>query len=1336
MTTSSEELNTYLKENSVPYDNDTELICINDMSKGGLPYYIPEEFNEHYLNYIYERINDENLNTETTNYCQCQNIPNAIYLDGDWYFNKDVEPEDYTPLCMKIAKSYKNKWENELNTETVSFVFIPESFDHRKGGFHVFIFTKENISKNARMEIYTRIKDTFAQEVVEKYVNAFEVKSSEGFVPVSESNYETLFDRGPTINMNTLLPFAEKYKATRRYRLDTKHSSDCILNCNIPFFLNGVIYPERSEIDNEELSLETFDENLEKNLETRYMDLISRTKDELSIFGKKYGRQFAEFMRSLIYLSPNHRFWKIMSNHDDRLRYIFSPFMKITCLSYFIENDGEIPNEDDLTLAAAKLIQPLLKTVARDMSGEKLTKYNFQYTVKQMRVAYEQFAHIQQKFTEKESEVYRSFALDISSKKDKEEDNDMSEENTELQILEKELTRLETQLKALKAEKAKSLKAEKTKSDYENKQTQSIIKELRRSDYNDEDLRREELNKNSKIREISRDDSKSSDEKDEEKDEVEQEFSIFKTNYIKNKISSYEQDMNKTKSEYEDAIKKIAEKYANDEATIKQEIDKTKREKREVEKSRKNKLSNEKQKIFDKLQNLMIDWINSWMDFVIDLIMQHMTDEIKPFRSHNVNNPYAYTEDGLPNREAISFADLKPRNSNNPSSKSFYNEVLRTWTRHFLFATFYDSRSSDDAICTTMTHLIKDFIYINNDEDNHETFIYNFQQTEELADYHFQQWILDDSEKNSKKLIGTRTTLWVKNLYNTVIKPELSTRHIKKYLLPLTELVKKCRVIVGNYYPDKELAPFPNYDKGITSICNNLASFVQTAYVRKPIPISVSDVVSEETTKQEQRHTTFGRNGRIWFDQDGNIHYELKDNHAFYSTGQTNIIFDENYDKDNDNYRTVEKIFKITFPIPEHRVFIERLIASTFVGGLHDVFVIMYGTGGEGKSVFCNLILAMMGSESIGRKSLKELRRNKQSKIINPHGLGGTVKSSILLVSNTGGHDEDGMIHTKDKRFIIMQEPAKRNSQCVIHTDIIKEMTSGTETSARGIFGKQQSFIINTLPVLQTNVLPSFDTDDKAVHRRVVVIPMRAKFYSNVNKEREKCQYSAKADSSLPIRIETDAYLVQAVFYYLLPTITEVIRNKWIPTSNIPRPSDIMTFTDNVFKNTTGIAGWLGERINKDNRSCVFVSDIIDKANEYQDVNSKDGVNILGKDKSKRSKEIIEAMIQKYESALYRYKDEYYNKTGRPKDSLKTKVINMSIEEGAELAQQKYMNEFPINVASDSRRERVRKGKRYDDIVLVGYRYDEVEDIDKNEDSDEDGDEVSDEVSDENSDED
>ena len=1300
MTTSSDDLNTFLSNSSVPYDSETELIRINDMSRGGLPYYDPDEFNEQYLNYIADRVKAGNLKTEESNHMQCLMTPNALYLDGDWYFADTVDESTYSEKASELATLYMRKWVAELNTKCVCFVFIPDSFKFRKGGFHVLIFTEKNIGQSARIAIYNKIKDDFTEEVIDGYDEIVEVKTSDGFVPVDADNYDVLFDIGPTRTMTTLLPFAEKWKATRRYVLDLKHSSECISNGTIPFFLNGVLYPEESDATDDDVGFKTFDAELETKLEAECAQMINKQYgNELRTFGHMYGKHFAEFIRSLIYLSPNHRFWKMLVNHMDRLRYVFKPFLQIAALSYFIENDGELPIRKNLVLASAKLFHPLLKTAARKVSTEKFEKYSLQYVVDQMDVAYEKFAHIQDNFTTDESNIYKSHELKISKRRrSKDEDSDDDDDGDGIKELGKKLAELKSKIKQLNKDKNSSIQSAKKKTEVAIAEICSDMRNLNSPSYTDEDIRNAITEKNSKLRAIQTEPDKASKE-----EAIENEFMRFREKYINERVSELRSDIEDKRNKLEATQKEIADKFDGEIGATNGEIEQVKATLSELKTVAKNRKENDDKRLYKSLQERMATCISDWIVFVIKCIMENLTDEIKPFRTRCVSNPYGYVEDGLGNREEISIEELRPQDESNPASISFYHEVLRTWARHFLYATFYEGRSSDDANCLTMTHLVKDFIFINTDDGNNEALIYNFQQTEELANYPYQQWILDKGESD-KKLIGTRTTLWIKDLYNKVIKPELTSSNFRKGLKELIDLVQKCKNFVGNLYTDKELAPIANFDKDITKICNNLAAYVQTAYIRKPVEITVDD-----------NHTTFGRNGRIWFDNDGQVHYELKDNHAVYGTGYCNVIFDENYDTNNDNFRLVKRIFETTFPDDDIRIYMERLIASVFVGGLHDVFAIMYGTGGEGKSIFCNMILSMLGSECIGRKSLKETRRGNKSKVINPHGLGGSMKSSVLLINNNEGHDEDGLIHAKDKRFVIMQEPRKERDRCMIHTDIIKEMTSGTETNARRIRGEQQSFIINMLPILQTNVQPSFDTDDAAVHRRVAFIPMSAKFYTDVNKERAKLKHAAKADPSLPSKIEKDIYMAQAVFYYLLPRISEIIVNKWMPSSGIPRPQLIRKATDDLFRNSDGISGWLGQHLVEDLHSCVPIEEIINRITKYNDVCAKSGTTILSKDKQKRPLEVVTQIVNKYEAKVYKYRDEFCTRLGEPTDGLLDKIRIECEDNTAEYAQEKYMDANPIREPADSRRTR-RYRVRYNDLILVGYRYEQDEDEENDDD--------------------
>lgn len=1326
MTTPFEDLTKNLSDIIQEYDKNTEFVCINDRSKTGSSYYDPEDFNDMYLDYIYSKISNNDLFTDNTNQMQCRKIMNAIYLDGDWYFSSKVKESEYSQICLSLAVQYKEKWEEELNMQCISFVFLPETHKDRKGGFHVLIFTEDNVSVSSREEIYEKIKDSFDEYLNKTYPSTLEVKST-GFKPYTKQDYEALLDKGPLRSAQTLLPFAQKDRKSRRYVLDLKASTRCIRKQNMNFFLKGTTYlnnttnsvQDSPDLELREISYDTdindveLDEEEDKALRAKYISAIQNVHGEdLNIFGRKYGKLFAEFIQTLIYLSPQHRFWSMLSDHDDRLRYVFKPFIQIVVLAYFVENNGEIPSEEDIVLGTAHLFHPLLMTTVKDIKDEKFKRCSFQYVYEQVKIAYENFAHIQDHFGPEESAAYNGKEPKTETDDENDFDEDFEEEGSSV-LINRNILALAEDKKVLNTKKQKDIKAlekalKQVKGDLNTK-----IKNLEKNKYDGAEKLDKETEKNARIQE----EKKRLQEEYQDADDAENIISIqlkkFENeedrklkewiyNKTEEEVSKLRQSIIAEEEEFEEKKSKIEDEISKKRIAKNEEIQKLKKQLKDIHDNEKSEKNKRIRHAYDNLQEQMLKCINDWISFVKDAIMEGMTDEIKPFRAHNKADPFAYVEPPATNREDIRHSDIRAMNPRNPSSISFYAQVIRTWIRNFLFVTFYDSRTSTDAICLTMSALLKDFIYLNNDGDNSELFIYNYQQTEELVNYPYNQWILDKPESGkSTKISGKRTKNWIKDIYTRYVKPEFESRTIKFQLMRFMEFVQHCIKIVGkDAFTDKSLTPFQSFEKGISDTFDNIISFSSVNYVRKPIEI-----------KLENENTTFGRNGRIYFDENGDIHYSLKDNHDCFSRGCSNIIFDENYDiENNQHYKDAEKIFKTTFPIDGLRIFMERIVAATFVGGEHDLFIIMIGSGAEGKSVICNLIAAMLGCDGLANNSLMENVNGRPVKIINPTGLAEGIKSAFLLTSNNGGHDEDGLFYARDKRFLILQEPEKKNFQCLIHTDKIKEMTSGTVTTARGIFGRKQGFVIDTTPILQTNVPPSFDTGDEAIRRRVIVMPMLAKFYTDINKQRSKLKYATKADRKINSRIKKDPYLIQGLFYYLLPRIKEVIKEGWVPTSNIPKPELIVEETARIFNQSTGLVGWLSTRLRESMNGCLPLSDIVkrvEKANENEIKDKHD--SLLPRERSKWEGEIILQLFAQYTAKIYRLQDQYYEQTSSNnfvvKDGIAEAIKKLSEEDG-ELVKEKFMDSYPASGSEISKRKRGGK-VHFDDMYLFGYTFED-----------------------------
>ena len=1014
MTTTSDDFNTFLEEEHQAFDATTEMICINDKSLGGLPFYLPNEFNDAFINYIYEKLSKGDLFTEPSNPLQAHLVPSAVYLDGDWYYSSGADPDTYSEIAQALATEYKERWEKELNKKCISFVFLPERFDNRKGGFHVMIFVEDNVGKPARMEIYEKIKQGFNEYIMNEFKDMLEVKTTGGIVPYKESSYEALLDKGPTMNLITLLPFAQKSAKSRRYVLDLDDSSECIREKKIPFLMKGLIYPEqrRGEVSTHEMSLtkrtisydtaiddidiedDEYELEQDEDLNQRYVEIIKRSKGfNLNVFGRKYGRLFAEFVQSLSYLSyPTHRFWEMLSDHDTRLRYIFKPFLQIVCLSYFIEYQGAVPNEEDMVLATAKLFHPLVRKTVWGASEEEFKRTNLSYVHRQVKIAYERFAHIPDIFGEKESLIYRKYKYEIDGSdsrrrkrgKREEEEEDADEENEEDAENHEEIRECQKEVVVCQStiqDKRSACRKETLAIEKEFKQKKGMIDAeiaiIKAPNHSDDEINHHFLEmRDHNAAELKRLQELYKDEED-SVSKINEEYKVFQENEAREfeqwKSCYVQEEIRKCKARIDDLQSEANERKEKTKTTYNQLItdqqikmadvkDKIKKLKSNL-KNRKN-LSDKNE--FEILQEHMVNCVNDWILFVKNWIMVEMTDEIKPFERHNKQDPYAYVEYPFQNREEIDIDEVKTMNPKNLSSEPFYHMVIRTWVRHFLFATFYDSRSSDEAVYLTMTHLVKDFIYINNDDAIDELFIYNFKQTKELAEYPYNQWIVDtrDGSKGRAKIIGKRSLQWIKEIFNKFIKPEFSSTVSGKQIMALTELVGNCRKVVGKeFFTEKSLTLSGKYDSIVTDTYNNIISYVQTTYKRTPIEVGLND-----------GNTTFGRNGKVCFDEDGEPCYSLKDNHDTYARGVSNIIFTENYNKDNEAYQRIEKIFETTYPIKELREYIERIMASMFVGGQHAMFLIMIGAGSEGKSLFCNLITAMFGGECTG-KTLYEDRK-------------------------------------------------------------------------------------------------------------------------------------------------------------------------------------------------------------------------------------------------------------------------------------------------------------------------------------------------------------------------
>ena len=1328
-----------------------KLIAINNMEKTGMDYYTEEIINDKYLTYIKDKIEDGNLFTDPQNHFMCMQIGNAIYLDGDWYFPSTVSETEYHDLSLELANEYSKRWITELNDDEIHFTFVPEAYPKTKesthtfakGGFHVLIFTKRDVTKDSRVAIYNKIKQSFESVLYDKFASKICVKTNTGIIPLSSLvekdatdklvAYQKLFDESPTFNRITLLPFAQKSATSRRYMLDLKSSSPCLTTGEgyPETIMNAIYYPSKSTLTAFNSSSDTSDLVIDFDFEPsrEALRMFSGKKEELteasalktpdSELNIKDGIVTLDLSSGSSTMSDaavsiSKRTTKSKATQKTKR---VKPVLSIPSIPTkskepepldidFSNIDlGEPEPSNDTTSQAVQQAVHEEEEQLLDFGSEtntivadELLSLNEEQSVK---IVSSELGQDTVDMTDDDLELDKKlreiYIKGIEKRKYKKEYTIFGNENGEYymlliksllflsdrhrfwEILDNEPNRLKLiftpfiQIVVINYLEEN----EYVMPDYEMLiQTCAVLfLPLLKKTANAENQKRTSLSYVMKQFEIVYTNPK---------------YANIEGRFTPEMLNAMRAASNKSKGKDKKAKIIIPEPDQNeiddafDAAANGDELDLdgyVERHQKAAEEASQKALDayikelNQQTILRARYTKYVRFCFANWNKFIRGILMHYFSDELHPFEPYNSANPFELAPKPYSNRRELTFDDIR-RERYERLHTTFYDRAVRIWFLHFFAASLYENSGSvNDAIKEVLVSFTKYDIFVNYNGGNKELYVYNYRQTDTLSHYPYNQWSLDDPEsEKSSKVTGVRTKEWLKKLYNDIIKSELETSNKARGIGHLISIPDKYGLIIpapGKNATLNSIKPLKDYDKDIDKMFANIISAIPSELISKP-PI-------EESTNNS--NVTFGRNGCVKFDErTGEIIYSLQNNHDIYSRSVTNIIFDEHYYEKlardpalQSAYKLISDTFKYTFPIPDLRVYIERIIASMFVKGMHDTFLIMFGSGGEGKSIFCNMISAALGSDSIGRSDLKDAT---DFSYFNPSGMATTIKSATLLTTSREGHDEGGIIHTKDKRFVSMQEPSKTNGKCILNTSVIKDLTSGGATNARGIFGRNQAFVVNCIPVLQTNVPPQFDEDTDAVRRRVSIIPMMAKFYTDINKSRAKLQYSHKADDTLNIRIQSDILLPQALFYYLLEEnvernkenrIAEIIRHRWTPTTQIPRPKIVTDLTTKSFTESGGISGWLSQHIYECKNDCVSMHDIIVKILEEQKKAESNGRMrmsegpLAGIPISRRISEIVEQVCTRYSAKVYRLHDRFYLMSELTHRKMMVKNVNIPL---------------------------------------------------------------------------
>ena len=1258
-----EDLYKFIDNNSIPNDENTELIELN--TRRGMDKFMSEEnFTAAYIKYIknkYTTNAGNELLTDKLNNLQAMRAFNVLYLDGDMTFKDSVDKLEYSNISIQMANNLLDYWCSELIDYHFDnyyyFIFIPNEFPKNKGGFHIFIFCNKIVPNELRLNMYNNIKLSMCEQEYQLYCNSINgIENQNDF----KTNYEKIFDFGPLKTATLLLPFAQKDRSARTYKL---YSTTFNYDTPQSWFVIPTVHRLRESLNdgNGGNILESNVSTLNGNVRDLRMDRLNKEKQQQSNNNEKTKSKKVTNANSQKPITMKQKSINANVNVDENVNANIDENenvdginnVNVNSVNAEEEDIGDIDNETWFNSSSI---------ASSDNNEEEEQADNSPLSLLLTAKRFKDLTDINTEASTRpiipESKIAPSVSIESI-----EEINETI--NLLMQDIDKQsystFDNLGTVGRVV-AEFMSSLIYLSPKHIFWNKLANNnerlslIISPLIKFIYTNCFIENQGYlpdNKNNIFV-----------------------HSLTKIMLPLLKMTTRNCNEKTQRDTYASCYSHI-NTYFNTYARIQDfttEIQSFWKEYCNLNEKDKKKLSPEGIKLLNKTKLLFQKMIKPWITFIKDIIIAGMTDEIRPFKQRLIE-----TDD--PRRD-VTFQSVMPKqasvNNNAAIEESFYTKTLRCWCTMFLYVETYSNTVLTESIRSILTAFSRYFIWYNKSiSGNASLYIYNIKQTNMLSKYPYNQWLLDTCD-------GDCLRTWIKSLYLQFIKPELVTENKEFGIVPMLKNLGRAQLIEQTCV--KQIKPFANFDQDMEKMYKNIISaFAQEHWD----PPKEFDVASSNFFPM--------RNGILEFLDDGSVqmHYN---NHSRFMNAYTNIIWSDNYNTDCTEFKKIQNMWREIFPDQEERDYSLKLFSSTLTGAiLKDMFIIPYGTGGDGKTMSQTALLCVLGAEGLNSKVPIE-EDGKIEYVENPNGLGTTMKTETVLVSNKSNHDSGGISQLKDKRFCTVQEPDPNLSGGKLNCARIKEILSGAPLTAREIYKKAEAFTPNCLITLQTNLLLAYTEDTDAIRRRVTVIPYRSKFTTEINKDKmTKLQYKFKADPQLGRDLVNNASYWQALFYTLLPYTRDLIRSSIKALSDIKRPNSIIKATNESFAHSNGLVGWINNKITRREGHALCITDLVSLILEDHNMErTKNGGILSSNNARERQIEIWSQLMGTFMGRIYKLKDCFYNKR---KTDFKPGFSRITITEDDtdDTLIEKYFDEFAVN--SLERSDLPNK----DDMYIVGF---------------------------------
>jgi len=246
--------------------------------------------------------------------------------------------------------------------------------------------------------------------------------------------------------------------------------------------------------------------------------------------------------------------------------------------------------------------------------------------------------------------------------------------------------------------------------------------------------------------------------------------------------------------------------------------------------------------------------------------------------------------------------------------------------------------------------------------------------------------------------------------------------------------------------------------------------------------------------------------------------------------------------------------------------YVQKVCATAMLGNNREqVLYILYGTGANGKSVFLNTLLWVLGDYA-----------------------GNIPRDALLVQSQAHDARRTAYVSLVGVRFAVLDELEDRSR---LSSTALKDLTSNNPQAARALYENYRQIQLGCTPFVGTNVKPEVTEHSLGTWRRLRLIP----FTVTIPPERRDAELEAK------LRAEADG---------IMQWLLEGLRAYW--REGLAEPPAVAQATEQYRAEEDALLEWLNERTESHPRAITPAKELYQDYTEWATANGIDENERLG----------------------------------------------------------------------------------------------------------------------------